>query len=402
MFDRNIELSDGVSCFLLGPRGTGKTTWLRALYPNSVFIDLLEARTFNELAADPQRLEGYLVEDTRKPVVIDEIQKLPVLLDEVHRLIERRGYWFILTGSSARKLRRSGVNLLGGRAVTRAMSPLTASELGETFDFEKSLQFGLLPSIYDPEKRVAPGDYLQGYVQTYLREEVMQEGITRNLSAFARFLDAASFSQAQLLNITEVARECQIKRKLAESYFDILDDLLLAVRLPVFEKRARRRTTHHPKFFFFDTGVFRALRPTGPLDAPAEVDGAALETLVLQHLRATLSGCDPGARIFYWRTATGLEVDFVVYSETRFIAIEVKRKRRISSQDLRGIRSFGADYPEARLLVLFGGDREQIVDGVKLAPVKTALANIEGLLAESSAHDSDRQQWLEGSACTRI
>ncbi len=380
MFARKLDLDAGISCFLLGPRGTGKTTWLRARYPDAVFIDLLAARTFNELAADPQRLSRFLTRDASGPVIIDEIQKLPELLDEVHRLIERDRRWFILTGSSARKLRRSGVNLLGGRAVTKGMHPLTAQELGDAFDFEKALNHGLLPTLYDPEKHVSPDAYLQGYVQTYLRQEVQQEGITRNLGAFARFLEAASFSQAQLLNITGVARDCQIHRKLAESYFQILDDLLLAVRLPVFERRARRRLTHHPKFFLFDTGVFRALRPTGPLDAPAEVDGAALETLVLQHLRATLSACDPEARLCYWRTTTGLEVDFVVYSDTRFVAIEVKRKRRIDRQDLGGMRAFVSEYPEAHARVLYGGDHEQLIDGIRIVPVQSALANMEKLL----------------------
>jgi len=354
---------------------------LRATFPDAVFVDLLEARTINHLAPDPQRLGEYLAQDKCEPVVIDEIQKLPALLNEVHRLIESDGYWFIVTGSSARKLRRSGVNLLGGRAVTKRFHPLTAAEMGSAFEFEKCLRFGLLPSIYDTDRCVAPDDYLHGYVQTYLKEEVMQEGVTRNLDAFARFLEAASYSQAQPLNTSEVARECQIKRKMAESYFQILDDLLLAVRIPAFEKRARRRTTRHPKFFFFDTGVFRTLCPTGPLDAPAEIDGAALETLVLQHLSATLSWIDPNADIYYWRTATGLEVDFVVYSDSKFTAIEVKRKRNVSSRDLRGMRAFAADYPEARCVTLYGGDHRRVIDGTSIVPLKTALSDMPRLLS---------------------
>jgi predicted AAA+ superfamily ATPase len=373
MYSRNIQFAHGVSCFLFGPRGTGKTTWLRNRFPNAVFVDLLEARTFNQLAADPQRLDNWITRDNDQPVIIDEVQKLPVLLDEVHRLIETRNVWFILTGSSARKLRRSGVNLLGGRAITRHLHPLTAAEIGENFTFESALNHGLLPTIHDPEKNIDPEEYLHGYVQTYLREEVMHEGLTRNLTAFARFLEAASFSQAQLLNITEVSRECQIKRKLAESYFDILEDLLLATRIPAFNKRARRRITSHPKFFFFDTGVFRTLRPTGPLDSPSEVDGAALETLVFQHLQAELDAHAPNTQIFYWRTATGLEVDFVLYSETVFTAIEVKRKRTITRRDLNGIRAFLSDYPQASGLLLYGGDHEQVIDGVRILPLRSAL-----------------------------
>lgn len=380
MFARNITFDHGTSCFLFGPRGSGKTTWLHHLYPNATFIDLLEARTFNELAADPQRLENRLVNDNNEPVIIDEVQKVPALLDEVHRLIEGRNLWFILTGSSARKLRRSGVNLLGGRAVTKHLHPLTAGEMGDAFNFTKCLKHGFLPSIHDPEKSINPETYLHSYVQTYLREEVMQEGLTRNLGAFARFLEAASFSQGQLLNITEVARECQIKRKLAESYFQILEDLLLAVRLPVFEKKARRRLTHHPKFFLFDTGVFRALRPTGPLDQPAQIDGAALETMFFQHLRAELDWRDPRAEILYWRTATGLEVDFVVYSENIFAAIEIKRKRTVTRNDLRGMKAFSSDYPQVRKLLLYGGDHKEIIDGVEVLPLQPAIANLGEIL----------------------
>lgn len=381
MFTRNTTFSDNTSYFVFGPRGTGKTTWLRYLYPDSVYIDLLEARTFNQLAADPQRLENRALPSNKNPVIIDEIQKLPELLDEVHRLIEKRGIPFIMTGSSARKLRRTiNINLLAGRAITKYFHPLTAAELGDDFDFMKCLQYGLLPSIHDPSKTVQPETYLQSYVQTYLTEEVKQEGLTRKLSAFSRFLETASFSQGQLLNISEVARECQIKRKLAENYFEILEDLLIAVRIPIFSKRAKRRLTQHPKFFFFDTGVFRSLRPTGPLDSAAEIDGPALETLVLQHLRAELSRLDPGADIYYWRTATGLEVDFVVYSEKIFAAIEIKRKKSISTTDLRGLQAFGSDYPEARKMMLYGGDHEEVIGDVQILPVHAALPQLADIL----------------------
>lgn len=380
MYSRNITFKGGVSSFLFGPRGTGKTTWLRHVYPRAVFVDLLEARTFNELAADPQRLAQRLVGPKHEPVIIDEIQKLPALLDEVHRLIESEGVWFILTGSSARKLRRSGVNLLGGRAVTKHLHPLTASEMGSRFDLKKALNYGLLPSIHDPGKKVEPEPYLQAYVQTYVQEEVLQEGLTRNLGAFARFLEAASFSQGQLLNIAEVARECQINRKLAESYFQILEDLLLAVRIPVFTRKARRRTTQHPKLFLFDTGVYRALRPSGPLDSEAEIDGPALETLVLQHLRAMLDEVDPSARIYYWRTTTGLEVDFVIYSRSCFVALEVKRKRQITAHDLRGMNAFAAAYPQARRIMLYGGDRMQSIQHTAIQPIETALLNLQEIM----------------------
>ena len=380
MFTRNNLFPPGISCIVLGPRGTGKTFWLRHLFPSAVFVDLLEARTFTMLAADPQRLGNLMSASKDGPIIIDEIQKLPSLLDEVHRQIEAYNPWFILTGSSARKLRRSGVNLLGGRAVTKHFHPLTAAELGDSFDFDKAVRFGLLPSIYDPRKHVPPEEYLQSYVQLYLKEEVMQEGLTRNLSSFSRFLETASFSQGQLLNISEVSRECQIKRKLAESYFGILEDLLIGVCLPPFQKRARRRITQHPKFFLFDTGLFRAVRPAGPLDVPAEIDGAGLETLVLQHLRAIISWRNSNGVISYWRTSTGLEVDFVVYAADAFAAIEVKRKRNIASHDLNGMRAFGNEYPEAARIILYGGDHKETINGIQLIPIAQALPILERVI----------------------
>lgn len=381
MFSRNYTFSPGVSCFLLGPRGTGKTYWLHKLYPQAVYVDLLEARTFNALAADPQRL-GRICEASPEdlPVIIDEIQKLPALLDEVHRLIEDRRVWFILTGSSARKLRRSGVNLLGGRAIVKHFHPLTAAELGDAFDLAKALKYGLLPTLYDPRQRVAPEDYLEGYLLAYLKEEVAQEGLTRNLGAFARFWEAASLSQGQPLNMTEVARECQIHRKLAESYFGILDDLLIGIRLPAFQRRARRRVMQHPKFYLFDAGVFRTARPRGVLDSVEECEGAALETLVLQHLRAILAQRGSRGELSYWRTTTGLEVDFVVYARDSFTAIEVKRKRSPGSRDFNGLKAFATEYPEARRIMLYGGEHEEMVDGIRLVPIRTGLANLERFL----------------------
>lgn len=381
MFSRKCQFRPGVSCFVLGPRGTGKTYWLHQLYPGALFVDLLEARTFNLLAADPQRLENLIrAAPHGLPVIIDEIQKLPALLDEVHRLIETQHVWFILTGSSARKLRRGGVNLLGGRAVTKQFHPLTAPELGDAFDLGKALKYGLLPSLYDESRPLLPEEYLQSYVQTYLKEEVIQEGLTRNLGAFARFWEAASLSQGQLLNITGVARECQIKRKLAENYFGILEDLLIGITIPPFQKRARRRVTQHRKFFLFDAGVYRAVRPRGPLDSAEEIDGAGLETLVFQHLQALLSDRHAADALSYWRTATGLEVDFVVYTEDAFVAIEVKRKRTLGASDLHGLKAFGSDYPEARKVVLYGGDREEMVADIRLVPLAKALPTLESII----------------------
>ena len=217
-------------------------------------------RLFNDLLARPGLLEKMIPKGFADWIIIDEVQRVPELLSEVHRLIESGGHKFILTGSSARKLRQKGVNLLGGRALTLHMHPLMCAELGSDFVFEHSLAFGQLPCAYTESD---PKRYLESYVGTYLREEVQQEGLTRNLAAFSRFLEAASFSQGGVLNVAAVARDAGVDRKVVQNYFSILEDLLLAVTITPFTKRAKRKLALHPKFFYFDTGVYRTLRPGG-------------------------------------------------------------------------------------------------------------------------------------------
>jgi predicted AAA+ superfamily ATPase len=285
MYSRLIEPPSNKSFFLLGPRGTGKTTWVQSHFKKALYLDLLEAGLFIDLLANPQRLENLIPKHFNDWIIIDEVQRVPEILNEVHRLIEKYKYKFVLTGSSARKIRRKGVNLLAGRALGYALYPLTAAELGGAFQLDHSLTYGHLPSAYlEPD----PKAYLESYVKTYLEAEVQQEGLTRNLSAFSRFLEAASFSQGSVLNISSVARECGVERKGVESYFTILEDLLIAYRIPVFAKRAKRRLTLHDKFYFFDVGLYRTLRPSGPLDRPEEVEGHAIEALFLQELKETI------------------------------------------------------------------------------------------------------------------
>jgi len=366
VFTRIIKQPDSKSFFLFGPRGTGKSSWVRERFPGAVYLDLLEAGLHSELLAAPGRLERRIPAGHEDWVVIDEVQKVPELLDEVHRLIEARRLRFVLTGSSARKLRRRGVNLLAGRALTLAMHPLCTMELGDSFDLARSLRHGRLPATWS---EADPKAYLASYVGTYLREEVLQEGLTRNLGAFARFLEAASFSQGSVLNISAVARECHVDRKVVEDYFTILEDLLLAVRLPVFTRRAKRKTVAHPKFYLFDAGVFRAIRPRGPLDSEDEIDGAAMETLVLQDLRALNDALGLGYSIYYWRTAAGDEVDFVLYGERGLKAIEVKRSERVREADLRGLEAFLDDYPMAQARLVCSCDRRFHEGRVEVLPI---------------------------------
>ncbi len=376
MFARLLEPPSG-SCLLLGPRGTGKSTWLRARFPDALVLDLLDFATYTELLTRPDRLGQIVAGASEATIVIDEVQRVPALLNEVHRLIEERGTQFILTGSSARKLRRGGANLLAGRARTMSMHPLTAVELGATFDLQRSIAHGHLPTVHVVED---PVRYLAGYFGTYLREEVMAEALIRNLDAFTRFLTAASFSQAGVLSTTTVARECGVNRKTVESYFDLLEDLLIAFRLPVFQRRAKRALTAHPKFYYFDTGVYRAIRPRGPLDPVEEIDGAAIETLVAQELRAINDGMELGYAMSFWRTSAGQEVDFVMYGERGLVAIEVKRSSRYNERDLASLRTFGEDYPMAERYLLYGGERTYETDGMRVLPLAEALPMLPTLL----------------------
>jgi len=368
---RVLALPPG-SCLLLGPRGTGKSTWLSHCLPDALSIDLLKPDVFRELSAKPERLTALVAATPPdSSVVVDEVQRIPELLHVVHALLEsplaRR---FVLTGSSARKLRRGGVDLLGGRAVVRTMHPFMAAEL-PSFDLDIASNIGMIPLVRAADD---PADTLRAYTTLYLEQEVQFEGWARSVGAFARFLEAISLSQAQVLNLANVARECQVERKTAAGYLGVLEDLLLAFRLPVFTRRASRATVAHPKFYLFDAGVFRALRPAGPLDRDAgAVDGAALETLVAQHLRAWLAYSTRRADLYYWRTPGGHEVDFVVYGEAGFHAIEVKQTGRVRPEDLRALRAFTRDYPEAEARLLYRGTERLFLDGILCEPVQDFL-----------------------------
>lgn len=365
------------SFFLLGPRGTGKTTWLRHQLPDAVFINLLQSQFYNRLSANPGLIREYIPRQYSNWIIIDEIQRIPELLNEVHDMIETDNHIFVLTGSSARKLRQKGVNLLAGRALTYYLHPLTAIEQADEFDMTKSLKLGHLPARFnepDPEK------YLNDYIQTYIREEVQQEGLTRNIGHFSRFLEIASFSQGSVLNISEIARETAIERARADNYFSILEDLLISIRLPVFARKAKRKLIQHQKFYFFDTGVFRKLRPTGPLDSDAELDGPALETLVLQEIRANNDYLELDYQLYFWRTKNGLEIDFVLYGPNGLIAIEIKRSSHISLKNLRALKEFKKDYPPARCYVFYGGSTVLFKEDITIIPVDRALPMLDKIL----------------------
>ncbi|MDE3055439.1 MAG: ATP-binding protein [Verrucomicrobiota bacterium] len=363
------------SYFLFGPRGTGKSTWIREQYPDALWIDLLDLSQFLQFSASPSLLRDLVLGNpAKKIVVIDEVQKAPQLLSEVHRLIEEdKSLQFILTGSSARKLKREGVDLLAGRAILERMPPFYAGELGSLFSLERALYIGLLPLVImskEPEKT------LKTYGGLYLKEEVQAEGLVRRLEDFARFLEIVSFSHASLINTSNIANECCLNRKTIESYLQILQDLLLSFHLTVFTKRAQRALSSHPKFYYFDAGVYRSLRPQSILDKPEEISGAVLEGLVAQHLKAWCDAQTQTHNLHFWRTRSGVEVDFIVYGPDLFLAIEVKHSDRIKPSDLKSLLAFKEDYPEATLLFLYRGKERLMKKEILCMPVEEFLLQI--------------------------
>lgn len=382
MFKRLFHLTSAKqSVFIFGPRGTGKTSWLKVNFEDALYFDLLSTSTYVEFLGNPSLLESRIPSSYSGWVILDEIQRVPELLNEVHRLIEAKKFKFILTGSSARALRKKGVNLLAGRALTSHMHPLVAEEVGETFDLDKALTRGMLPMAYQADHYK---HYLSSYVETYLKEEVLQEALTRNITLFARFLSAAAFSQGCELSYTEIAREIGTTRQTVSNFFDILEDLLISIRLPVFSKRAKREVIAQQKFYYFDTGVYLSLRPQGPLDSESERRGPALETLFLQHVRAINDYECLGYDIYYWRTRSQLEVDFILYGENGLLAFEIKSTSRLTPKDFKGLKAFKEDYPIAACFMVYLGDREYFEQDIQVIAMDTLLFKLRTLLCNAS------------------
>jgi uncharacterized protein len=363
------------SFFLFGPRGTGKSTFIRKHFEKALWLDLLDPETLRTFNAYPERLfELVEANPDKETIVIDEVQKAPSLLTVVHSIIESDPKkQFILTGSSSRKLKRTGADLLGGRALRCLLHPFMASELGNSFSLKEALRDGLIPLIINSEERQKT---LQAYINLYLREEIQAEGLVRNLESFSRFLEAISFSHGSILNISNVARECEIKRKTVSNYVEILEELLLGYHLPVFTKRAKRELSSQPKFYLFDAGVFRVLRPKGPLDVPDEIDGMSLEGLVAQHLVAWNDYSDEKHELAFWRTRSGLEVDFVIYGAQGFWAIEVKNASRVFPNDIKSLQAFLVDYPMAKGILLYRGKVRIMQKNILCIPVEEFLQSL--------------------------
>lgn len=369
MFRRALELPPPgkETFFLWGPRQTGKSTLLRATYPDAVWIDLLKAEEYRRYLQTPESLRGELAA-VGKPaqVVIDEVQKVPALLDEAHWLHENRGIRLALCGSSARKVKRGQANLLGGRAVRYELHGLTAGEIGRPFDLRRMLNHGYLPQVYLSER---PARLLNAYVADYLKEEVAAEGLVRNLPVFSEFLNVASLSDTELVNFSTIARECGVSSHTIKGYFQILEDTLLGRWLPAYTRRPKRRVIAAPKFYFADVGVVNHLARRGAVEPGSELFGKAFENWVFHELSAWNAYREAFARLGYWRLASGIEVDFVV--DDMKVAIEAKATAKVTSDHLRGLRHLSQDHPEVgqRIVVCLERKPRRTEDGILVLPV---------------------------------
>jgi len=369
MFERALPLpAPGTETFFLwGPRQAGKSTLLRRRYPEARWVDLLKGEEFRRYLDHPEYLRQEL--ETAPPaagrqLVIDEIQKVPALLDEVHWLIENRGLRVALCGSSARKVRRGAANLLGGRAVRYELRGLTAGELGAAFDLNRMLNHGYLPRMYQASR---PRRLLDAYVADYLRQEVAAEGLVRNLPAFSAFLDAAALSDGEIVNFSNIARECGVASPTVKGYFEILEDTLLGRFVPAYRRRRKRRLIGAPKFYFADVGVVNRLARRSELTPGAQLYGKAFENWVFHELYACAAYRELDLEVTHWRLPSGIEVDFVLGDLQA--AVEAKASARITGDHLRGLRALAQEHPGVpRFVVCLEPRARRTGDGIDILP----------------------------------
>ena len=372
------------SFFLFGPRSTGKSTWLRQVLPQAVYLDLLDASLHLELSQSPHRLESLVGNQLEQTwVVLDEVQKIPALLDEVHRLIENRRWRFVLCGSSARKLRQGGTNLLGGRAITREMESFTSAELAQSFDLNFSLEYGQLPTILQDPNYAR--DILDAYVNTYIKEEIKEEGLVRNLPPFLRFLEIAGLINGQQINLQNIARDASVPRSNVDVYFSILQDTLLGHFLPAYRPNIKVREQTHPKFFWFDPGVARAA--AGLINDPLDRIwlGTALETLIYHELRVYNHTQEKHRPIAFYRTAAGSEIDFVIETRKRtasnkahIVCIEVKMAEKWNHRwenQMRDLNRSDQIHVD-KMIGVYTGPRSYHFDGVDVFPIADFLQKL--------------------------
>lgn len=372
MYARLLPDPDG-SILLLGPRGTGKSTWIQSRLPRAHTYDLLDTSESIRLNRDP----GVLFDELRglEPgswVVIDEIQKAPALLDQVHRLMESRRLRFVLSGSSARKLRRGGTNLLAGRAVTKELFPLVSAELGDDFDLEHTLSYGGLPmAIANPALK----EYLRSYAETYLDQEIRTEALTRNFAGFARFLEVAARHNGQTTNVSAIARDAGVARTSVQNHFDLLIDTLIGYWLPPWKLKTANKQVRHSKFYLFDCGVARALAGRLPYPVGDEERGSLLETLILGEMRAHLAYSGLRYPLHFWRDHNGAEVDVLVETAGGHVAVEIKASQRWERRFNRGLHKVRTHLGsvKTRCFGVYLGEREALIDDIRILPAQLFL-----------------------------
>jgi predicted AAA+ superfamily ATPase len=368
----NIELPEHQSAFLWGPRKTGKSTFLKSHFPDSLKFDFLDTEIFFEFSKRPFLMREQLLAKSpdilQKPIILDEVQKIPQLLDEVHWLIENKELRFILCGSSARKLKRGKANLLGGRAWRFEMFPLVSPELGD-WELLTVLNRGLVPSHFQQKQYQKS---LKAYLQDYLKEEVFAEGLTRNIPAFSRFIDALGYSHGELTNYSNIARDCGVNSKTVREYYQILVDTLMGTFVEPFKRRQNRQViSKTPKFYLFDVGVAGALTKRVISEERGELFGKAFEHFIFMELAAYRSYSETDFGIEFWRTKSGLEVDFTLGNGE--VAIEVKGANNIAKKDLFPLRVFNEEFaPKASYVVANIGE-ERIIDKIRVVPYRKFL-----------------------------
>lgn len=374
---QRLPLSSRETCFLWGARQTGKSTLLKSLFPQAIRHDLLLSSTYQRLLLRPDLLReeclaaGLDGTSQKDPIIIDEIQKLPQLLDEVHWLIENRNLRFILCGSSARKLKRGHANLLGGRAVRYELNPLTFPEIPD-FSLTRALNAGLLPRHYDNPR---PQRLIQSYVGDYLKEEILTEALTRNIPAFSRFLEVAALSNGEIVNYTNIARECGVSSPTVKEYFQIIEDTLIGRHLPAFHKRIKRRLVASPKFYFFDLAPVIHLGRRERVVPGSELFGRAFEHFLFMEITAHAGYSELFYPITYWRTTSGFEVDFVLGDHE--VAIEAKSTELANEAHMKGLRNFKDEYKVKRsILVSLDTTPRKTQDGIEILPWKVFLQDL--------------------------
>ena len=368
------------SFFLFGPRQTGKSTWLKGLgLEHAWFVNLLDSETYFRYLRDPGQFGREALARAGQGiewVLLDEVQRIPALLNEVQNLMDSTSLRFILSGSSARKLRRGGANLLGGRALLRFLHPFTVRELGPDFELERALRFGTLPPLQGLDSAEAR-DTLRSYVEIYLREEIQSEGLVRNLGGFTRFLDLAAAYAGGILNYSSLGKEAGLPVKTVQSYFEVLEDTLIGFRLDAWTRSPLKRLVAHPKFYLFDNGVTNALahRLAETLDPVSR--GGLFEQFLIQETRRRLDYVRADARLYYWRTNNGAEVDLVVELNGKIgFAVEFKSRSSVSGADLSGLRAFREDWPEVPCLLVCTAPESFNLDFAEVLPWREYLSRI--------------------------